>query len=145
MTPALLIATLGLAAPGPKDAKKDSSPLVGDWVYEKIVTAGGDGPVPPKGLTMTFAPDGTVAVHSGNEIPRGTPYKVDPKKDPPEIDYIAPAGTGTSGTFGIYRIDGDTLTLCLPYGNNALRPTAFESPVGTEIAIITLKRVKAKD
>src|SRR5689334_18725582 len=135
------------AAPGPKDPPKyDPSGLVGDWVYERIVTGGAGGPDPPAGLTMTFAPDGTVAVHAGTEKPRFTPYRADPKKDPPEIDYLAPRPTpGAPAQFGISRVDGDTLTLCRPYGDNRLRPTAFVPPAGSEVAIITLKRAKKRD
>jgi uncharacterized protein (TIGR03067 family) len=135
------------AAPGPKGPpKKDPSGLLGDWVYQKIVVGGGDGPDPPEGLTMTFAPDGTVAVHSGSERPRFTPYTADPKKDPPEIDFLPPrTSPGAPVRFGIYRVDGDTLTLCPTHGDNAVRPTAFEAPAGTRVAIITLKRAKAKD
>jgi uncharacterized protein (TIGR03067 family) len=143
----LVLLALTVAAPGPKDPpKKDPSGVVGDWVYVKIVTAGGDGPDPPEGLTMTFTADGMTAVHSGIEKPRFTPYKADPKKDPPEIDFL-PARTNPDapGGYGIYRIEGDTLTLCLPYGDNTIRPTAFESRAGTEVAIITLKRAKKKD
>jgi uncharacterized protein (TIGR03067 family) len=146
MNPVLLALAVTFAAPGLKDPPKDPSGLVGDWVYEKIMIAGGDGPDPPKGLTMTFTPDGMTAVHSGSEKPRFTPYKVDPKKDPPEIDFVpSPTSPGTPVRYGIYRIDGDTLTLCVTDGDNTTRPAAFEPPPGTQGGMITLKRVKKKD
>ena len=38
--------------------------------------------------------------------------------------------------------DGDTLTICLSDKGSTDRPTNFESPEGTNIMLITLKRIK---
>ena len=142
MTPVLLTLTLTLAAPGPKDAKKDPPSLVGEWTAEGAVSRGKPDN-PPPGTTWTFAADGksVLRIGGGKEMVEGT-YKTDPKKDPAEID-ITP-GIKKEGTMrGIYKVEGDTLTLCL--ADEEERPKAFDAPAGAKRIVITFKRVKAKD
>ena len=52
-----------------------------------------------------------------------------------------PSGKGARG---IYKVEKDTLTFCFVEGTDA-RPTAFASPAGSKVVLLTLTRVKAKD
>jgi uncharacterized protein (TIGR03067 family) len=133
--------TVALAAPAGKDLpKKDPPSLIGEWVGETGIR-GGTPHNPPPGTTITFTKDGKMIMKEGghDKTMEGT-YTADPKKDTPEISIsLAPAAKDAT-LVGIYRIEGDTLTLCFSMGGD--RPKAFESPAGTQVMLITCKRAK---
>jgi uncharacterized protein (TIGR03067 family) len=138
-----LALTVGAPAKDKKDAEKPS--IVGVWSGEKNTRGGKEAPIPEGGVTITFAADGKVIVKEGERERDSATYKVDAKKDPAEIDLIPPKEEVTMR--GIYRIDGDTLTICFSGKeaggkNESVRPTKFESPEGSMMMLITLKRVK---
>jgi uncharacterized protein (TIGR03067 family) len=145
MNPILLALALTVAAPGPKDPpKKDVDPLLGQWVGEKAETGGMPLPVPVGGMSMEFKPDGKLVMTDGGKPPEEAGYKADPKKDPHEIDVVPPAAGGKVMTMlGIYKVDGDSLTLCLAAAGE--RPTKFESAAGQATILLTFKRAKKKD
>jgi uncharacterized protein (TIGR03067 family) len=149
MCPCLLVClSLSVGAPGAKDPPKTEASIVGQWEGEKAVSGGKDKPVPAGGVTMTFTADGKVLVREGKrEKAEEATYKVDATKDPAEIDILPPADKAARGTVrGIFKIDGDTLTLCYARGKGeADRPTKFDSPEGSRVMLMTLKRTKKKD
>jgi uncharacterized protein (TIGR03067 family) len=135
---------LAVAAPGVKDPPKKEVPtLVGEWVGETGV-AGGKPKPPPAGTTMTFTADGKMVLAERGHPERnkeGT-YTADPKKTPGELDLV-PVGPGPGKEeklAGIYKIEGDTLTIC--FAMDGKRPTEFASPDGSAVMLITLKRAK---
>jgi uncharacterized protein (TIGR03067 family) len=131
-----------VAAPGPKDAPKKEPTIVGEWVGEKAVAGGMDLPIPQGGIIFNFTADGKLNVREpgSGKAEEGGSFKIDSKKAPPEIDLIPPEGRDQPTMLGIYKIDGDTLTLCLQMGSE--RPTKFESPAGTMTMVMTFHRVK---
>jgi uncharacterized protein (TIGR03067 family) len=137
-----LILTVGAPA---KDAPKKETSIVGEWAGEKFVQGGKERPTPEGGVHLTFTADGKFLVREGKreQAEQGT-YKTDAKKDPAEIDILPPAEKAERGSLrAIYKLDGDTLTLCFTTGKeDAERPTKFESPEGSRIRLMTLKRVK---
>ena len=139
-----LLVGLAVSVAAPMKDKKDAPSIVGEWVGEKAVAGGKDLPVPEGGVGFTFTEDGKLQVREGKrEKPDGGTYKVDPKKDPAEIDLMPPADKKEPPVHGIYKLDGDTLTLAFSRGNPAAgRPTKFESPEGSDVVVITLKRAK---
>jgi uncharacterized protein (TIGR03067 family) len=63
-------------------------------------------------------------------------YKINPTRDPREIDFDNFFGTG------IYALRGDRLFLCLARGEGKKRPIEFEvKPKGAD-TLILLERVK---
>ena len=74
---------------------------------------------------------------------RGTgSMKVDPNKSPAHIDFTYEDGPAKGTTLkGIYKIEGDTLTIC--YGGFGKdRPTEFASKPGSGTILIVQKRAK---
>jgi uncharacterized protein (TIGR03067 family) len=146
MYPSLLVGlALAVGAPGAKDPPaKDPPSIVGEWVGEKAVAGGKELPVPKGGIGFTFTADGKLTVREGEREKADTgSYKVDAKKDPAEVDIIPPEDKKEPTVQGIYKVDGDTLTLCFAKGKaGAGRPSKFEAPEGSDAIVITLKRVK---
>ena len=140
MTPGLVLA-LALAAPAPKDGPRPAAadhPLVGEWVVESHVGNGKPFPRFGKPERITITRDcWTVSKESVSE----SCLTLDPKKDPPHIDVWVPTQEEENICRGIYRLDGDTLTVCYTLGKD--RPTKFESAPKSGLYLMTLKRVMA--
>jgi len=136
--------SLTVGAPAKDAPPKDGPAIVGEWVGEKAVVGGKEQPVPKGGISFTFTADGKMIVREGEREKADTgTYKADPKKDPAEVDIIPPEDKKEPTVQGIYKVDGDTLTLCFARGKaGAARPSKFEAPEGSDVIVITLKRVK---
>ena len=148
MAPSFMLGlALAVAAPAPKDAKKDPPSPVGTWVGVKAVAGGKEMPVPDGGIEFTLTADGKFQVREGpREKPEAGTYKTDAKMDPAEIDIMPPDGKDEPTILGIYKIEGDVMTLCFGRGKKGegQRPTKFESPEGAEVMLMTMKRKKAE-
>ncbi len=76
----------------------------------------------------------------------GTTVELNPDANPKTID-VSPDGGPMRGEklLGIYKLDGDTLTICMaPKGKD--RPAKFEAIPGTdETLMVFRKKIKAKD
>jgi uncharacterized protein (TIGR03067 family) len=90
-----------------------------------------------------FAPGGKLLRRLGDREPAEWRYAADPAAAPARLDWTDPAGEDT--VEGIYKVDGDVLTLCYSHNPADDRPTKFESPTGSRLVVLTFKRVKPKD
>jgi uncharacterized protein (TIGR03067 family) len=145
MNAVLIGLALTLGAPATKDAPKKETPsIVGEWVGVKAVTGGKEKPVPEGGIDFTFTDDGKLVIREGTRNDAASnktgSYKIDAKKNPAEIDIMPPPDKKEPTIHGIYKIDGDTLTICI--GHETDRPTKFESPEGAKTMLMILKRAK---
>ena len=134
---------LTIGAPALKPAPKAPEPpsLVGEWAVESWVADGQ--PEPCAGRTLTFVKDGAfVAQDNGEHMGAGT-YTCDPKADPATVDMDEDGVT--TPCKGIWKLERDTLTLCVSGDAKAGRPTAFAAPAGSERVLVTLKRVPKKE
>ena len=66
----------------------------------------------------------------------------DHKKTPAEVDLIPPEGKKAMPVRGIYKVNGDTLTLCMPRKDGSDRPAKFEASDDGSVMLLTLKRNK---
>lgn len=134
---------VGLALIAGEPVKKDDAKatIVGSWIGESAIRGGKETPVPEGGVTLTFTEDGKASFKEGNKKGRDdATYKTDAKKDPAQIDILPPKDEPS--LVGIYKIDGDTLTLCFSGGKDAVRPTKFESAEGSRTMLMVFNRKK---
>jgi uncharacterized protein (TIGR03067 family) len=127
-----------LAAPGLKDDKNDLKRLEGDWKIESWEQLG-----QPVQMNATWSFKGDkYALAIGANLEEGT-IKIDQRKKPPAIDLEITGGNCKGKDQpGIYKLDGDTLTMCFAWPGTADRPTEFQSTAEGRTILVTLKRAK---
>jgi len=141
-TTVLLGLAMGFGAPALKD-KDVGDQLYGTWEIEETAEEARiraierrDGP-----YRWRFNRDGTCQVFRGEkEVAERRNFQVNPKADPPTIDFNTPPRPKNSDLIlGVYKIEGDRLTICCSYPDRP-RPTEFISAGG--IYVQKLRRKK---
>jgi uncharacterized protein (TIGR03067 family) len=128
-----IIALAGLA----KSQEGEGGSLRGAWE----VTRFGEGPAPQGKLAVTFS-DGKAAWSLDGRVFVEHAVTLDPGRNPRAIDLSLTDNSGKIATQqGIYRIDGDSVTVCMMTGPGR-RPTEFKADKGTGNSLIVLKRHK---
>ena len=70
-------------------------------------------------------------------------FKLDPAKKPAEIDVVIKVDSSGLRWSGIYKLEGDTLTICWAQNEkDETRPTDFTSKQGDGRVLFVYKRVK---
>jgi uncharacterized protein (TIGR03067 family) len=137
----LLVLTAGLLLAADKPAKedtKDKEKIQGTWAAVSAVRGGEKQPEEKaKQLTLILAADGKATIKHRNKETEGK-YTFDAGKKPKEFGISADDKT----LEGIYKLEGDTLTLCIGEKGNDEKPTKFESKEGTKVMLIVFKRQK---
>jgi uncharacterized protein (TIGR03067 family) len=130
--PVLIVALVGFAA------DTDLDKLQGTWELTRAVGRGKE-VVPDKGA-VTFVIKGDTMKRFVRDVDRNDPLtiKVDATAKPARID-LTPAKPGDPKMLGIYELDGDNLKVCM---SATKRPEKFESPEGSDITLLVMKRVK---
>jgi uncharacterized protein (TIGR03067 family) len=143
---ALFLAGLfALLAPGPHvrsadKEKSDTDLLQGEWVMSSLEI---DGSAVPEekltGTTLVIKGDKytTVTKKSKHEVT----FKLDPSQKPKHIDMFFPNGTDAPKEGkGIYKLEGDTLTICRSQSTENERPTQFGTWPNTGYFQVVWKR-----
>jgi uncharacterized protein (TIGR03067 family) len=122
------VLTFVVAAPAlPESAR----PLLGQWTCIARTYNGRAGDLDPCG--WEFAAGGKLLSRRDGYEPAEWRYTAAPA----HLDWVA----GEEEVRAIYRLDGDTLTVC--YSHRAPdRPTRFDSPTGAHLVLLTFKRAK---
>jgi uncharacterized protein (TIGR03067 family) len=122
-------------------AKKDLDALQGEWVMHALEINGKD--VPPKQIADTYLiikGDGYTTKVKSREPP-GFRIKLDPSKDPREIDMIvSEPGSPDKVYKGIYKIEKDTFKMCRGASPEKERPTQFATWPETNYFVVTWKK-----
>jgi uncharacterized protein (TIGR03067 family) len=116
--------------------------LQGKWKVTEFHTAQGSSVV-EEGRLIPYTFDGNKLITVGpGDIGVEIEYRLDPTKSPQQIDQRFTGGRiGPWIAKGIYKVDGDKLTIC--YGNpNVARPTDFTATPGDGRTMRVHKRVK---
>jgi uncharacterized protein (TIGR03067 family) len=101
---------------------------------------GGEPEPSPPGQRLAFAADGTfVALEDGGCQGAGT-FETDPTAGLPALDMNQHGAVGT--LTGIWKVEGDTLTICVTRDAKGGRPAAFVAAPGSDWALVVLRRVK---
>jgi uncharacterized protein (TIGR03067 family) len=131
-----------VAAPALKPpAAKAQPPIVGNWVCDGKTSGGTAEPVPD--LVYECTAGGTLRVKMDGEPGLDKQYRTDTTTQPAEIDWLSPGGRVLMR--GVFKVDGDRLTVCWNDADQSRRPAAVESPPKTATLLLTFKRVRLKD
>lgn len=133
------------AAPNPADATSTATEIEGDW--RPISIRNGDNEVPKEKLAeleFSFRGDQHTLITTTESVNRSTAkMRVDPTKDPKEIDLDL--GDKQPAIIGIYKLEGDKLTIVFSRKTPTERPKAIPAKPEAGLEIVTLSRIAAVD
>lgn len=119
-------------------SKSDLEMIQGSWWISALESGGKQQSEKGfKGNSFTFSKMKTgdmVVLHERAYAPVEFSFKLDPAKTPKTIDLTARGNTA----HGIYKLEGDDLTICLSLGG--LRPKDFATRPGGDTETFTLRR-----
>lgn len=138
-----VVLAMMVAAPGPKAEKPPTPDLYGEWEFVSIEEEGQVFPAEDPPTRFRFNRDGTYQVFSGGkELAGRRGFEVDPKTDPPTLDFnTPPTGRANPTLLAVYRLKGDELTVCRA-GPDQPRPSEFKAPAGSGLLVVNFRRVK---
>jgi uncharacterized protein (TIGR03067 family) len=91
-------------------------------------------------IQLVFDADGNTKALNDGKLFLASSTKIDPTADPATIDITFTGGEGKGGTaLGIYKIEGDVLTICRSAPGKA-RPAGFSSEPGSGLTLMSYRR-----
>ena len=140
-----LPAALAAPAKDGKDTKDDLKKFAGDWTVSSWRQFGQDVDKDQLDTARWAVKGDKYTFEMGGNTEEGT-LKLDPAKKTPTIDlHITDGADKGKDQPGIYKLDGDTLTICFAKPGAKDRPTDFTSTEGNEQILVVMKRKKKDD
>lgn len=114
--------------------QEQGSEISGMWT---VISAEREGNLVSQFVNARFVlRDDVFGMQSGERRIGEGKCRLDPGKNPKEIDLTDSRGT----RLGIYKLEGDQLTLCLGEPNRVSRPAEFTARVGSLQMLLILRR-----
>ncbi|HEX5272221.1 MAG TPA: TIGR03067 domain-containing protein [Gemmataceae bacterium] len=131
--------TIG-ADPLNEAARKELKALEGEWVVQSIETKDAKHK-PGDDDRMTLTVKGTKWTFG--TLQEGEVIAVDPSTNPKVVDFKSVRkGREDTVNEAIYKVDKDTLVICIYQGKDKKRPTSFDKPTEADTVLWTLKKAK---
>jgi uncharacterized protein (TIGR03067 family) len=138
---ALLLASIGFLAVD--DAKKDDADAIkGKWVAVSIKLRGM--PAPDELVkSFKFNLDGKNYINTAGDQSEEGGYTLDSTKSPKTIDFDIKTGMDKGKKqLGIYKLDGDKLTIVASPAGSTDRPKSLEPEADSPAVVLVLEREK---
>ena len=135
----MLALTIG-ADPLDEAARKELKALEGEWVVQRIETKDGkQEPVDDERISLTIKG----AKWTFGTVQEGEVVALDPSTNPKLLDFKSVRkGREDTVNEAIYKVDGDTLIICIYQGKDKKRPTRLDKPTEANTVLWTLKKSK---
>jgi uncharacterized protein (TIGR03067 family) len=138
----LILSAIGFVSAD--DAKKDDAEsLKGQWSVVSVSTGGQAVEADLiKDLKMAFD-DKTYTVTGSEPFPEEGNYTIDASKSPKTIDFDIKKGQEAGKLqLGLFKIDGNKLTIVVSRAGSTERPTSLKVEPGSPITEIVLEKAK---
>jgi uncharacterized protein (TIGR03067 family) len=140
----LLLSVVGLIAADEPKKKDDAESFKGNW---SIVSMKMDGRSAPEDLVKNFRcrfEEKTYNNTIASDVVEEGSYTIDASKTPRTIDFDIKKGHDEGKKqLGIYKLEGDKLTLVLTEPGSTTRPKSFKAEAGDSLVEVVLQRVKS--
>jgi uncharacterized protein (TIGR03067 family) len=138
-----VLVTVALARGGDDGVKAELKQLQGTWKVVQAIDNGEKVPADDLASMVIIIEGEKLSVREKDKVQHRMTLKIDPSKKPKTIDLTHTEGAKKDKTdMGIFKLEGDMLTICVNEKAGGDRPTEFTSKTGSGHGLVVLKRAK---